>query len=310
MTDTSNPDGLREAVENLVSVCDDLEKPRADRCYGGGRMSGYWLQRDRIDALRAALATSTPGDAPEGPTVAQIALILCPGYAPVRELPDRQPDVNGAPDGKPSPCPFCGGDPYVVEPQYRGASFQIGCDEDDNDCAVNPFVDGDTFDKAVELWNHRAAHTEGEEIERLRIQVADLSKMEEEYREYLQSRSVAQPDNASQGSTDKGKCGFCGEPAVFGFLYDQFGSRYEGWTCKKHHPLITSGERPEQVEAQPDAWRWRQYLTPLTVHPYWGDWQPQNTEPQFDGNAVVEVQPLYTSPPKVTEEMVERTPDG
>ncbi len=61
MTDTSNPDGLREAVENLVSVCDDLEKPRADRCYGGGRMSGYWLQRDRIDALRAALATSTPG---------------------------------------------------------------------------------------------------------------------------------------------------------------------------------------------------------------------------------------------------------
>ncbi len=88
------------------------------------------------------------------------------------------------------------------------------------------------------------------------------------------AHTEAQPDNASQGST------------------------------------VSGGERPEQVEAQPDAWRWRQYLTPLTVHPYWGDWQPQNTEPQFDGNAVVEVQPLYTSPPKVTEEMVERTPDG
>ncbi len=230
---------------------------------------------------------------------------------PVRELPDRQPDVNGAPDGKPSPCPFCGGDPYVVEPQYRGASFQIGCDEDDNDCAVNPFVDGDTFDKAVELWNHRAAHTEGEEIERLRIQVADLSKMEEEYREYLQSRSVAQPDNASQGSTDKGKCGFCGEPAVFGFLYDQFGSRYEGWTCKKHHPLITSGERPEQVEAQPKAkpvaWRIRSLEKDAA-----GTWFYQDKRPHlftFEDTRC-EVQRLYTSPPKVTEEMVERTPDG
>lgn len=57
---------------------------------------------------------------------------------------------------EPLPCPFCGGEPYIIEPQYQAADFQVGCDEKDNDCPVNPFVDGETYDVAVERWNHRA----------------------------------------------------------------------------------------------------------------------------------------------------------
>ena len=69
-----------------------------------------------------------------------------------------------APSVEPLPCPFCGGEPYIHEPQYVGADYQIGCegDVDSDSCPSGPFVDGETFEKAVELWNHRAAHTKGE----------------------------------------------------------------------------------------------------------------------------------------------------
>ena len=53
---------LREAAENLVAVCDDLEAKSAVRT-GGSRMSGYWLQRNRIDPVRAALADSASTNA-------------------------------------------------------------------------------------------------------------------------------------------------------------------------------------------------------------------------------------------------------
>ena len=52
-------DKVREAAENLVSVCDDLEAKSVIRS-GGARMSGYWLQRDRIDPIREALADNAP----------------------------------------------------------------------------------------------------------------------------------------------------------------------------------------------------------------------------------------------------------
>ena len=56
---------------------------------------------------------------------------------------------------EPLPCPFCGGKVYIIEPVYEEGDFQISCDEEENDCPVNPFVDGETLEKATELWNKR-----------------------------------------------------------------------------------------------------------------------------------------------------------
>ncbi len=65
-------DRLREAAKNLVAVCDDLEAKSALRT-GGSRMSGYWLQRDRIDPIRAALTDTA--DAPPEVTEEMVVLL-------------------------------------------------------------------------------------------------------------------------------------------------------------------------------------------------------------------------------------------
>ena len=53
------------------------------------------------------------------------------------------------------PCPFCGKEPYISEPKFLNGSYQIACDEDMNNCQVNPFVDGETYEEAIEFWNKR-----------------------------------------------------------------------------------------------------------------------------------------------------------
>lgn len=54
------------------------------------------------------------------------------------------------------PCPFCGREPYVCEPSFRGDGYQIGCfcgagDDEDGEGAV--WRNGSTFDEAVSRWN-------------------------------------------------------------------------------------------------------------------------------------------------------------
>ena len=48
-------------------------------------------------------------------------------------------------------CPFCGDEAYVSDP---GGGVQIRCEN--QDCAAQPFVDGDDLPQAVEAWNRRA----------------------------------------------------------------------------------------------------------------------------------------------------------
>ncbi|KKK96054.1 hypothetical protein LCGC14_2666610 [marine sediment metagenome] len=66
-------DKVREAAENLVAVCDDLEAKSVTRT-GGARMSGYWLQRDRIDPIREALADNAPPEPTEEMVRAALAV--------------------------------------------------------------------------------------------------------------------------------------------------------------------------------------------------------------------------------------------
>jgi len=54
------------------------------------------------------------------------------------------------------PCPFCGDEPYVHEPDFRGAEYQIGClcaDGDDGGIWRN----GKTIEEAAENWNRRSS---------------------------------------------------------------------------------------------------------------------------------------------------------
>lgn len=71
--------------------------------------------------------------------------------------------VNGAPS-EPQPCPFCGAEAHIIEPQYKGAEFQVGCSKADTECPVTPFVDGETLEQATNLWNHRARTPEMEPL--------------------------------------------------------------------------------------------------------------------------------------------------
>ena len=99
-------------------------------------------------------------------------------------------------------------------------------------------------------------------------------------------------------------CVYCGyrygpddevAPTMQQALYDHIAE------CPKH-PLSAMKRRAERAEARlahltdaaSVAWRWREYLRPRTVFPFWGGWHPQNTEP--DGGSEVEVQPLYAHP--------------
>lgn len=56
----------------------------------------------------------------------------------------------------PLPCPFCGALPTIV-PWHGGPATKrmISCENEDS-CAVNPMVSGDTRKEAIEYWNRRS----------------------------------------------------------------------------------------------------------------------------------------------------------
>lgn len=60
------------------------------------------------------------------------------------------------------PCPFCGSEPTVLEPEFQGEEVQISCGHKcDEGCAASPFVDAPTLAEAVSKWNQRARATAG-----------------------------------------------------------------------------------------------------------------------------------------------------
>jgi hypothetical protein len=56
------------------------------------------------------------------------------------------------------PCPFCGREPYLHEPDFRGDDYQIGCDcggKEESDGIGAVWMDGATLEEAAERWNRR-----------------------------------------------------------------------------------------------------------------------------------------------------------
>lgn len=51
------------------------------------------------------------------------------------------------------PCPFCGGEPRIIEHEFEGVSntFGIKCK-----CGAQSFQFWETIDDAIEQWNRRA----------------------------------------------------------------------------------------------------------------------------------------------------------
>lgn len=50
------------------------------------------------------------------------------------------------------PCPFCGSEPYVHEPDFKGDDWQVGCNSHGEG---GVFLNGETWGEAAERWNHR-----------------------------------------------------------------------------------------------------------------------------------------------------------
>lgn len=51
------------------------------------------------------------------------------------------------------PCPFCGGEPYIHEPDFPGDRFQIGCENHGENEGV--WMEGETLEEAIAAWNQR-----------------------------------------------------------------------------------------------------------------------------------------------------------
>lgn len=57
------------------------------------------------------------------------------------------------------PCWFCGAEPYVHEPDFKGDRYQIGCRcgaDEDSDGAGAIWRDGATWEEVVDRWNRRS----------------------------------------------------------------------------------------------------------------------------------------------------------
>ena len=58
------------------------------------------------------------------------------------------------------PCPFCGGEPQLVQ-GYGAYSFTWYVECHGEDCAVTPDTSGHGRDNAIARWNRRAPQEEG-----------------------------------------------------------------------------------------------------------------------------------------------------